>query len=111
MNNLSYPYPHCRRTLWSTYRRSRLVRTLQVRLNSIHSIPMRAKRINLPQIMEGDKIKVVQDYSSYGANEQEIVFFIVAKKTEKGKIGLFKENGERFYQGINSHYHYFLIEN
>jgi hypothetical protein len=62
-------------------------------------------------LKEGDRIKVFESYSSYGANEQNDEFIVEIRKNrgadaKKYPLAPFKEDGTRFGQGINSSYEY-----
>lgn len=61
------------------------------------------------QLNDGDRLKVTETYSSYGADEQEETFQVVAKRDKDGVMRLYKTDGNRFYTGINSVYRYKIL--
>lgn len=67
-------------------------------------------KIRYDNIKAGDKIKAIETYSSYGANEQVTEYLLEARDGAKG-LELIKEDGEEFRHGINSGYQYYKITN
>jgi hypothetical protein len=60
------------------------------------------------EVSEGDRLHVVEYYSSYGANEDETSYDLIAKMTTTG-LHFFDEKTEKqFYKGANSAYKFTL---
>lgn len=66
------------------------------------------KKIKWENIKDGDKIKVIEYYSSYGSNKQEEEYLVTAIQGKK-QIRLIKEDGTEFFHGVNSSHEYYLV--